>query len=288
MKEREIGKKYKNGEIICREGEEGKDMFVIQSGKVKVTKNLPDGELILTTLKEGEFFGEMALFDHLPRSATVKAAGEAVVLSVNKKGFFAKASKDPTLAFNILEGMSGRIRALNDEISNFKRNREAILGTFADIKETGNLIIEEVRRSIKADNGSVMILDEKQKALRITAAFGMEADQKTELKEGEGIAGDVVKTGKIELINNISADSRFMPGQLEFKTLLCAPLKSKNKIVGVINLSNSYGNFFNLDDLKILRVLSIYASIAIENAKLFSTTERFTDSMIKHATLLDM
>jgi CRP-like cAMP-binding protein len=288
MKKGELGKTYKNDEIICREGEEAKIMFVVQSGKVKVTKNVPNGEVTLTTLKEGEIFGEMALFDHLPRSATVKATGEAIVLSIDKKGFFAKASKDPTLAFNILEGMSKRIRILNDEISKFKRNREEMLGTFADIEETGNLILEEVQKSIKADNGSVMLLDEKKKVLRITAAFGVEADQKTELKEGTGIAGDVLKTGKIELINNISADPRFMPGQMRFETLLCAPLKSRNKNIGVINVSNSHGNFFNLDDMKLLRVLSIYASIAVANARVFSRTEKITDSIIKHATLLDM
>ncbi len=288
MKKREIGKTYKNGEIICREGEEGKNMFVIQSGKVKVTKNVPDGEVTLTTLKEGEIFGEMALFDRLPRSATVKAAGEAVVLSVDKKGFFAKASKDPTLAFNILEGMSGRIRTLNDQLTRLKKNREEIMGSFVDIGETGNLILEEVKQSIKADNGSVMLLDERKKVLKIASAFGTEAIQKTELKEGAGIAGDVIKTGKIELINNISADPRFIPGQMKFETLLCAPLKSKNKIIGVINLSNSHGNFFNLDDLKLLRVLAIYASNAIENARVLSKTERIADSIIKHATLLDM
>ncbi len=60
------------------------------------------------------------------------------------------------------------------------------------------------------------------------------------------------------------------------------------KIFGVINLSNRKGNFFNLDDLNLLRVLSFYASLVIENARLFSNTMKITDSIIKHATLLDM
>lgn len=121
MKESEIGKKYRDGEIICREGDEGKNMFVIQSGTVEVIKKRPEGELKLGTLTKGKIFGEMALFDHMPRSATIRAVGEAVVLSIDKKGFFAKASTDPTLAFNILEGMSERIRDLNQELSNYKK-----------------------------------------------------------------------------------------------------------------------------------------------------------------------
>lgn len=288
MKNCDLGKEFKDGEVICKEGDEGKSMFVIQSGKVKVTKNVADGEITLTTLKEGEIFGEMALFDHMTRSATVKAEGDAVVLSVDKKRFFTKVSKDPTLAFKILLGMSGRIRSLNNDILKFKKSRNEFLGTFADMSNTGDLILKEVQQSIKADNGSVMLLDETKKVLKIMAAFGSEAPKKTELKEGSGIAGDVVRTGKIELINNISADPRYRPGQMKIDTLLCAPLKNRNIIMGVINLSNSNGNFFNLDDLKLLRVFSSYAAIAIENARLFSRTERIAESILKHATLLDM
>lgn len=288
MKESELGKLYKDGEIICREGDEGDSMYVLQAGKVEIIKKVSDGELSMRTLNAGELFGEMALFDRMPRSATVRAVGEARVLSIDKKGFFSRASKDPTLAFNILESMSKRIRILNDEFVKLKKEKEKILTSFVDLKETCKLVLDEIRHSIKSDNGSIMLLDEKRNILKIVAAFGTEASKKTELRAGAGIAGDVVKTGKIELINNISADLRFEKGEAKVETLLCAPLKSKNKIFGVVNLSNSRGNYFNLDDLNLMRVLAIYASIAIENARLFSMTERMSDTIIRHATLLDM
>jgi CRP/FNR family cyclic AMP-dependent transcriptional regulator len=127
MKESELGKTYKDGEIICREGDEGNSMFVIQSGTVEVSKNLPEGDMVLRTMTQGEIFGEIALFDRMARSATVKARGEAIVLRVDKKGFFAKACKDPTLTFNILEGMSKRIRDLTHELSKYKEQSELIL-----------------------------------------------------------------------------------------------------------------------------------------------------------------
>jgi len=126
MKVSELGKTYKDGEIICREGNEGKSMFVIQSGIVEVSKNLNGGEIVLRTMKKGEIFGEIALFDRMARSATVKALGEAIVLRVDKQGFFAKACKDPTLTFNILEGMSKRIRDLTHELSKYKENLELV------------------------------------------------------------------------------------------------------------------------------------------------------------------
>jgi putative methionine-R-sulfoxide reductase with GAF domain len=288
MKEGELGRLYKDGEIICREGEEGKYMYVIQSGKVEVKKKVPDGELPLTTLKKGEIFGEMALFDLLPRSATVRAVGEAMIMSVDKKGFFSRVSKDPTLAFKILEGMSKRIRSLNDELMKFKEKSKEVMTTKIDLRETCTLVLDEIKNSLKADNGSIMLLDEKNKGLTLMAAFGTDSPKKTDLKVGTGIAGDVVKTGKIELINNISADPRFLPGDMKVKALLCAPLKRTDNVFGVINLSHSKGNFFNLDDLKLLRVLAIYASIAIDNARLFSTSQKLSDSLIKHVTLLDI
>jgi CRP-like cAMP-binding protein len=126
MKEGELGKTYKDKEVICCEGDKGNSMFVIQSGKVDVIKNLPEGEIKFTTLSKGDIFGEMSLFDRMPRSATVRAVGEAVVLSVDKKGFFAKASRDPTLAFHILEGMSKRIRALDNELSRYRKDHNFI------------------------------------------------------------------------------------------------------------------------------------------------------------------
>jgi CRP-like cAMP-binding protein len=132
MKEGELGKVYKNGEIIIKEGEEGKYMYVIQSGKVNVTKKAPVGELFLRTLGDGEIFGEMALFSRLPRSATVKAEGEVRILSIDKKGFFARVNEDPTLSFKIIEGMSSRIRDLTNELSKFKKER----GICPSIKKT--------------------------------------------------------------------------------------------------------------------------------------------------------
>ncbi|RJQ49788.1 MAG: cyclic nucleotide-binding domain-containing protein [Nitrospiraceae bacterium] len=122
MNESEIGRNYKDGEIICREGDEARSMYVIRSGKVDIIKNSSAGELKLTTLGKGDIFGEMSFFDHMPRSATARAVGETVILSIDKKGFFAKAANDPSIAFNILEGMSRRIRSLNDELARYKKD----------------------------------------------------------------------------------------------------------------------------------------------------------------------
>ena len=122
MKESVLGRTYEDGEIICQEEDEGNCMFVVQSGTVEVSKNLPEGETVLRTMTKGEIFGEIALFDPKSRSATVRAKGEAIVLRVDKKGFFEKSLIDPTLTFNIILEMSKRIRDLTHELSEYKEN----------------------------------------------------------------------------------------------------------------------------------------------------------------------
>ena len=94
MKEGELGKTYAGGEIIFREGDKGEMMYVIQAGKVSIVKNTPTGDLILATLDSGDIFGEMALFDKMPRSATAKASGSARVLSIDRGKLFATISRD--------------------------------------------------------------------------------------------------------------------------------------------------------------------------------------------------
>ena len=117
MKSGELGRVYADKEIIFGEGDKGEIMYVVQSGKVKITKLTHAGELTLATLQGGDIFGEMALFDKLPRSATATALGNARVLGIDKKKLFRSISHDPTMMFKMLETMSARIRKLNDKLA---------------------------------------------------------------------------------------------------------------------------------------------------------------------------
>jgi CRP/FNR family cyclic AMP-dependent transcriptional regulator len=119
-----LGRTYEDGEVIFREGDKGEGMYVLQAGKVKITKQTPSGEVTLSILGNGDIFGEMALFDKLPRSATATAAGEARVLSVDKTKLFTLISRDPTTTFKIIETMSSRIRKLSAEISQYKKTEQ--------------------------------------------------------------------------------------------------------------------------------------------------------------------
>ncbi|MBN9316281.1 MAG: cyclic nucleotide-binding domain-containing protein [Devosia sp.] len=100
------------GEIIFREGDAGTEFFVVKSGKVAIRH----GNKTLQLLGEGEIFGEMALIDSAPRSATVVAETDTVVVPVSEKQFLFMTSESPYFALNVMRMLVRRLRASNSAL----------------------------------------------------------------------------------------------------------------------------------------------------------------------------
>lgn len=111
-----LGKVYHDGEVIVRQGDTADGLFVIQEGRLEILSESHGRETRLRIAGEGELIGEMAVFDRQVRSATVRALGEARVLTVDRKNFLRRINEDPSLAFRIVETMSRRIRELGVEV----------------------------------------------------------------------------------------------------------------------------------------------------------------------------
>ncbi len=101
---------------IFKEGEEGKSLYIVVSGRVKV--HLGDREL--AQLDKGTFFGEMALFDAEPRSASVTALKDCECLTLNQIQLIDAIEETPAIAINITRTLSRRIRELNKKINAFE------------------------------------------------------------------------------------------------------------------------------------------------------------------------
>ncbi len=121
----ELGRPCHDGEPIVRQGERADCMYIVQAGQVEVLVEKPEGDIRLSVLEPGDVFGEMALFSKAPRSATVRALGEARVLRVNKDGFLKRVHEDPSLAFRLLQKMAERIRELNAQVIRLTSQSEA-------------------------------------------------------------------------------------------------------------------------------------------------------------------
>ena len=120
MESSALGKEYKDGEVILRQGESLSGMYVVQDGKVAILHERDGNDVLLTVLGERDFFGEVPFLQrvHDPGvvRATAKAKGEARILTVDKKTIVRRIHEDPSLAHRILETMSRRVRELEEEI----------------------------------------------------------------------------------------------------------------------------------------------------------------------------
>jgi CRP-like cAMP-binding protein len=115
-----LGREYLDGEIIIQQGELGDCMYVIQEGQVEVIRELHNNRVRLVILNQGNFFGEMAIFEQEVRMATVRALGRARVLTIDKKNFLRRLHSDPSLAYRLVQSMSARIRELGVEITQLR------------------------------------------------------------------------------------------------------------------------------------------------------------------------
>jgi CRP-like cAMP-binding protein len=120
MSQGALGRLYHDGEVIVRQGEIGDAMFVIQDGQLEILLEKDGRETRIRVAGKDELIGEMAVFEHEARSATVRALGDARVLTVDRKNFLRRINEDPSLAFRLVETMSRRVRELSEEIAKLK------------------------------------------------------------------------------------------------------------------------------------------------------------------------
>lgn len=110
-------RKYNADECICREGEKGSEMYIVLSGRADVYVNLMDGTLFkISEIPTGGFFGEMAILEDMPRNATVLAGTDMILVGIKQEHLVNLFRDEPSLAYNIMKGLSSRVRRLNNEL----------------------------------------------------------------------------------------------------------------------------------------------------------------------------
>jgi diguanylate cyclase (GGDEF)-like protein len=167
------------------------------------------------------------------------------------------------------------------------------LAILTDIVKTANsileprkvieLIMEKIQQLIPSEAWSMLMVDEEKQELAFELALGAKGNDVSafRLKMGEGVAGWVAQTGKPAIVNDTRKDPRFAPKfdtktQFHTRSILCAPLISRGRTIGVVEIINKPGGRFTQSDLEILLTLVEPCAIAIENAILFQRTEQLT------------
>lgn len=119
------------GTVIIKEGTDGEDMFLIESGRVEIYLTRGDVVLLLTELQESSFFGEMSILTSKPRSATAKAKTDVRLLVLKKKDFMDIVNENPKVAAKFLlamgEDFCNRIITTNTNLENYFLINQAIV-----------------------------------------------------------------------------------------------------------------------------------------------------------------
>lgn len=133
-------KSFPKKSIIFHEGDQGDTLYILKSGRVKISKITEDGrEKTLTIMQPGDFFGEMAIFDDLPRSATAEVIDDtAMVYTVSKRDFERIILEHPSIALKIMRDLTRRIRQVNQQVEDlaFKDVHERVASTLCHLSKS--------------------------------------------------------------------------------------------------------------------------------------------------------
>jgi class 3 adenylate cyclase/putative methionine-R-sulfoxide reductase with GAF domain len=162
---------------------------------------------------------------------------------------------------------------------NLLYNTAERLSANLELQDITKVIIEEARKLIKATSYSVMLLDIPTQRLKIVSYLAKNPEPQFSFRLGEGIAGHVAQTGRAEIVNDVSLDPRYIAGPNPVTSLICAPIKMKDSILGAINVSSTDPQQYTAADLKLIQTLASQAAVAIENAILHE--QKLTEARIK-------
>lgn len=115
-------------EVLFKKGDAGEEMYFIRKGKIKISIGEEDQEKVLAIIKEGDFFGEMAVIDGSPRSASATAIEETDLIIIDKESFVTRINENPLVAY-VVEILTKRIRTLDEQLAylTIKNDEERII-----------------------------------------------------------------------------------------------------------------------------------------------------------------
>lgn len=167
------------------------------------------------------------------------------------------------------------------------------LAILTDVVKTANsilepskvieLVMEKIRELVPSEAWSLLMVDEESGELAFEAALGAKGQDLSayRLKMGEGVAGWVAQKGKPAIVNDTARDRRFTARydawtHFATRSILCAPLVSRGRTIGVLEIINKRDGRFTSADLDLVLTLVEPCAIALENAILFQRTEQLT------------
>jgi signal transduction histidine kinase len=160
------------GELICQEGEPGDALFLIRAGHAAIFKGSADAPIVLTCRGAGEFVGEMAILEDLPRSASVVALEEVQLIKMTRDDFQRLLSDSTKLDIGMLRKLSSRLREADDLITTTTHARRTLHTQVSELaaenqelldlqrlrEQTTDLVVHDLRNPLHSISGAVGML----------------------------------------------------------------------------------------------------------------------------------
>jgi CRP/FNR family transcriptional regulator len=271
-------REFADGAPVFLEGERGDGMYFILSGGVRVQKraDVAGGtQKTLTVLQAGDYFGEMALFDDKPRSASAVASGPTKLLRLSKGAFEAMQQTSTVAATSVLFGMirtSGdRIRRLSAQLVVYDEVGKA-LGEAGDLQHLLRTILEQLSLATSADWALAVLRSQFSDQLEIRGQVNLAvtAEQGEAIAKGEGFLKVALQDAQARRVDNFEDEEAFRSCPrlgFESPSLLLTPIVVGQQLLGLMVLGGRQQNQFDLDGLNLVRGVARQAGQAILNAR---------------------
>lgn len=203
-----------------------------------------------------------------------------IVVSGETLGWVRSTSKAADLAqiISTLAEQSIEKKALANEVLDRYREVNLLytvaekLTTCREVTAVAQLALEEAQRLVSATGAFLMLLDADKHHLNMILHLGSQHPYGSVVEVGQGIIGYVAQTGKSEIVNDVNHDPRHQGHELMMQSLICAPLKAQDRVMGVISIFHADQVDYSAADLKLLTAIALQSTPAIE-AALFHETE---------------
>jgi CRP-like cAMP-binding protein len=285
--------KYKEGDFVFKELEDGNSMFLIISGSVDIRKTIDEEkgtDKSLAILPSGEFFGEMSLLTGENRSASVRVVEDSTLVKISRRKFISLMSKNPKMAALLLGGLvsfiSKRLRATSLEaVTLYETGR--IISNTKDVVELSEKILDQLMKSTNSESGMILFWNEIVECFEVQVAQNYELDTQIDMSAFAG-------TSEFSQFL-LGLSEPFVPkSEEQFETmktvgfccdgLAFVPLITDysdpnldyqyvKRVSGIIVLGHSNGEHFTLSNLIMLKGVADQVAQAMLNAKLLQENE---------------
>jgi xanthine permease XanP len=184
---------------------------------------------------------------------------------------------------NALVALEAETRAVaNESLERYKELTmlydvsERIIGA-PDPTSVAASVADEAKRFLKCDSVAVLLLNEETGFLELVANRGIAFHTRASLPVEDDLIGSIVSSGNGEIVNDLRADPRSLRAENVLHSIVCSPLRAKDKVIGVVVAGSEASRHFNAGDLQLLNAMTAQAATAIEVAHLDRALQAASD-----------